>query len=186
MVPLYYLYTTIEFNHMFVPYDHTIMQGFPYNFSTALLPTQFPHFVPAINAQTLKFPLLYSYLACKILWSTWSKEELCATWRVPRTELLFFLILSALRYHQTRTQQQIHAHTGCKVWGLSKNVAWQNVNMVLPNQGSQPLLIQIVLVPHPWQWPAAVRHSAFWHCSTASPPHVWVAATAAETPALTS
>lgn len=36
-----------------------------------------------------------TYFAARILWSTSSKEELWATWNVPKTVLRFFLILSA-------------------------------------------------------------------------------------------
>lgn len=35
-----------------------------------------------------------THFASRILLSTWYKEELCATWRAPKTELLFFFILA--------------------------------------------------------------------------------------------
>lgn len=41
--------------------------------------------------------IFFSHFASRILWSTWSREELWATWRVPSTEFLFFLILSACK-----------------------------------------------------------------------------------------
>lgn len=37
----------------------------------------------------------HTYFAVKILWSTSSSEELCATWNVPKNVFLFFLIFSA-------------------------------------------------------------------------------------------
>lgn len=39
--------------------------------------------------------LYCSYFASSILWSTSSSDELWATWRVPKTEPLFFFIFSA-------------------------------------------------------------------------------------------
>lgn len=41
-----------------------------------------------------------THFASRILLSTWFKEELCATWRAPRTELLFFFILSPCEGNQ--------------------------------------------------------------------------------------
>lgn len=126
--------------------------------------------LPKLIRMTLMQSIIY--FAERILWSTSSREELWATWKVPKMVLLFFFIFSACEH---MTIKYIQSHTMLK----------EHSATFTPMDCNNHYSYSICLPP---LWPpiAAVLHFASWCCSTAPPPHGWAAATSVVNSVVTS